>query len=173
MALHIIVDGYNLIRQSPALLAREREDLARGREALIARLAAYRRLKPHRITVVFDGGKAPAFSPPRDRLQGIAVIYSRSGETADSVILRLAARERERALVVSSDRTVMRLAAESGAAAVDSPEFEARMNLAAALDGAEPEGDAEAERRISTRKKGAGRKLPRRQRRIGRKAAKL
>jgi hypothetical protein len=173
MALHIIVDGYNLIRQSPALLACEREGLARGREALLARLAAYRRLKPHRITVVFDGGAAPAFSPPRDRLQGIAVIYSRPGETADSVILRLAAQERERALVVSSDRAVMRQAAASGAAAVDSPEFEARMRLAAALDGAEPDGEAPAERRITTRKKGAGRRLPRRRRRIGRKAAKL
>ena len=68
MAIHIIIDGYNLIRQSPTLSRLDRQDIASGREALVARLAAYRKLKPHRITVVFDGAQAPAFAAARDRV---------------------------------------------------------------------------------------------------------
>ena len=43
MAIHLIIDGYNLIRQSPELLAQESQDLSWGRDALLEKLAAYRR----------------------------------------------------------------------------------------------------------------------------------
>ena len=59
MALHLIIDGYNIIRQSPELLSKESQDLRWGREALLEKLAAYRRLKKHPITVVFDGWLKP------------------------------------------------------------------------------------------------------------------
>lgn len=173
MALHIVVDGYNLIRRSPSLGAAERAGLERGREALLQRLAAYRRLKPHRITVVFDGGAAPPDAPERDRVEGIVVLYSRGGESADRLIRRLAEAEGAGVLVVSSDREVMRAAEAAGGAAIDSEAFEARIALAAALEGAEGAEAGETERRLSTRKKGAGRRLPRRMRRARGRAAKL
>ncbi|MEN8246931.1 MAG: NYN domain-containing protein [Thermodesulfobacteriota bacterium] len=55
MAVHIIIDGYNLIRQSPELSYLDRQDLQQGREALLGMLAAYKKIKHHQITVVFDG----------------------------------------------------------------------------------------------------------------------
>lgn len=46
MALHIIIDGYNLIRQSRQLAAFERMDLQTGREALLDQLAVSKKVKP-------------------------------------------------------------------------------------------------------------------------------
>jgi predicted RNA-binding protein with PIN domain len=65
MSIHIIIDGYNLIRQSTTLSTLDQQDIMLGREALVDMLAAYRKIKPHRITVVFDGRSSPVFSPQR------------------------------------------------------------------------------------------------------------
>jgi len=171
--MHIIIDGYNLIRQSKVFGPLDRQDIARGREALIGQLAAYRRLKPHRITVVFDGARAPESAAPRDRVKGISIVFSRAGELADSVITRMARQERDRALVVSSDQSVARSAEACGAAAIDSREFESRMAMAAAMEGPDGSTEAPLERRVSTRKKGEGRRLPKRLRQQRIKAGKL
>ena len=106
MSLHILIDGYNLIRQSEALSAMERAGLQEGREALLERLASYKRIKHHPITVVFDGTHAHSPVQGRTRYKGINIIFSRPGELADTVIKRLVTRERERAVVVSSDKEI-------------------------------------------------------------------
>jgi predicted RNA-binding protein with PIN domain len=173
MAIHIIVDGYNLIRQSPTLSRLDRRDIALGREALVAGLAAYRKIKPHRITVVFDGVDAPGWSAARDVQRGVHILFSRRGESADAVIVRLARQEREKALVVSSDAAVARAAEACGAAAIDSPEFEFRLAQAAAVQEAGVFEEEPAPRRIDTRKKGAGHRLPKRVRKNLNKASKL
>jgi predicted RNA-binding protein with PIN domain len=173
MTIHIIIDGYNLIRRSPALSRLDRQDIACGREALVARLSAYRKLKPHRITVVFDGAQAPAFTAARDQVKGIQIVFSRHGELADAVIVRMARQEREKAIVVSSDDAVARAAEACGAATIDSSEFEARVAMATALEGADAPEEESAARRISTRKKGAGKRLPKRMRQQQSKTAKL
>ncbi len=173
MGMHIIIDGYNLIRQSKSLSRLDLQEMALGREALIGQLAAYRRLKPHRITVVFDGARAPELSPPRDRVKGISIVFSRGGDSADSVIARMARQEREQAMVVSSDQAVARAAAACGAAAIDSLEFEARMAMAAAMEGLDGAPEEPLDRRVSTRKKGEGRRLPKRLRQQRLKVGKL
>ena len=53
----ILIDGYNLIRQSDILRNYERQSLEAGRRALISKLIEYEKKKGHKITVVFDGGK--------------------------------------------------------------------------------------------------------------------
>ncbi|HHP7233773.1 MAG TPA: NYN domain-containing protein [Desulfobacterales bacterium] len=172
MAVHIIIDGYNFIRNSDSLRALDRQDIQLGREALVDLLATYKRVRPHRITVVFDGTGAPEFSAARDRVKGITVRFSRSGETADAVIKRMAARERERALVVSSDRSIVRSACASRAAIIDTPEFEHRLQLAAAAGGAMEDTDSGGWV-PTTRKKGPARRLPKRRRRDRTKIRKL
>ena len=42
MSVHLIIDGFNIIRKSPELLSKESQDLRWGREALLEKLAAYR-----------------------------------------------------------------------------------------------------------------------------------
>ncbi|MGA9755031.1 MAG: NYN domain-containing protein, partial [Desulfobaccales bacterium] len=93
--MHLIVDGYNLIRQSPQLQLLDAMDLQAGREALLELLAQYRSRSHHRITVVFDGWQRGDLKESRDRYQGILIVYSRRGERADEVIKRLLNQERE------------------------------------------------------------------------------
>lgn len=90
----ILVDGYNVIRNLPGLMAAERSSLHDGRETLLKQIASRYRHTPHRVIVVFDGD-GPAET--RQALPGLPrgqVIYSRRGESADSVIQRLSAEER-------------------------------------------------------------------------------
>src|SRR5512138_1801594 len=102
--MHIIVDGYNLIRQSDVLRLHERQGLEAGRKALVHLLAGYRRSRGHRITVVFDGWLGGPPQEERDREAGIDIIYSRRGEKADEVIKRLARQHADETVVVTSDR---------------------------------------------------------------------
>jgi predicted RNA-binding protein with PIN domain len=173
LPLHIIIDGYNLIRQSPDLGRIDRRDLQTGREALLDLLAGYKKIKAHKITVVFDGIRAPGFTPDRDRYKGIAVIFSRRGETADRVIKKMASREREGALVVSSDRDVATFAQSRGAAIIDSSAFEQKLLLAGYLEAKDRDAEPDAGWKPTTRKKGPHRRLSKKARRSRAKIRKL
>jgi uncharacterized protein len=83
----ILVDGYNIIKNSPSLRALEAKNLEAARAALITQLVGRYRHTPHRVFVVFDGDGARE-QVSHDRR--ICIIYSRHNETADSVIARLA-----------------------------------------------------------------------------------
>lgn len=174
MAIHIIIDGYNLIRQSPELAELDRLDLQSGREALVDLLAAYKKLKPHKITVVFDGSAEPSLYGSRDRAKGIAIRYSHGGESADDVIRRMADQEKAKALVVSSDREVMTAAEAAGATVMDSAAFEDKIAMARYL-AVKGDGDAleSAGWVPTTRKKGPSRRLPKRKRRARARVEKL
>jgi len=166
MALHIIIDGYNLIRQSNTLSRFDKIDLQMGREALIDSLASYKRLKGHRITVVFDGTDAEAFSQTNDQVRGVNILYSRTGEQADAVIKQLAMRFREKALVVTSDRDVADFAALKGATPISSPEFEERLMMASYLETKGTDDILEDPGWIpTTKKKGPHRRLSKKDRR--------
>ena len=136
-----------------------------GREALVDTLAAYRKIKHHRITVVFDGRHSPLFSQQRDRQKGISIRFSRKGESADDVIKRMARQEREKALVVSSDREVVNSAAASGAATISARQFEAKIEMAAGIDRYSSDSDDTAGWTPTTKKKGPSRRLPKKLRR--------
>ena len=173
MAMHIIIDGYNLIRQSPGLSSLDNLDLATGREALIDALAAYKRIKPHMISVIFDGTNAPAISQRRDRLKGIDIIFSRHGESADTVIKRMVAKKRETALVVTSDGDVARAAIASGASVISSPEFDSKLHMAQQFHLTGDDDWEDVGWKPTTKKKGPRRRLSKRERRSRKKIAKL
>lgn len=174
MALHIIIDGYNLIRNSEPLSQLDRQDIQLGREALIDMLAAYKKIKPHKITVVFDGAGNTDPNRSRNRIKGILIKFSRTGESADSVITRMAAHEKEGALIVSSDHEIVRAAAACHAATINSETFAERLWLANfASDEREEHIGRSGRRSTSTRKKGPRRRLPKSQRRNKEKIGKL
>lgn len=165
MSIHIIIDGYNLIRQSSSFSDLDRQDIQLGREALLDTLAAYKRIKHHKITVVFDGTEAPPFSQHERRVKGIKVKFSRKGELADSVIKRMVSREREKALVVSSDMDVVSFAASKGAATIRSSDFEEKITMAAYMDIKGIEREGEGGWVPTTKKKGPSKRLSKRKRR--------
>jgi hypothetical protein len=153
MSLHLIIDGYNLIRQSPWFSLLDARDLEEGREALLQTLAEYRRRRSQpKITVVFDGWQGGAFQESRDLFQGVGIIYSRRGERADEVIKRLLKREGNRAVVVSSDRELQDFAERVGATWVAAAEFEMTY-----LRKVQPGQESEEENQTP---RGAGKKGP-------------
>jgi len=173
MSVHIIIDGYNLIRRSHRLSALDQRELQLGREALLDTLAAYRRNCLHKITVVFDGASAPDLFFSSERTRGIEVTYSHQGESADAVIKRMAARKKEKALVVTSDRDIIDYVSARGAATIDSLSFEQKIAEALygdiELSGAENEGGWTP----TTRKKGPGHRASKKERRNMKKINKL
>ncbi len=112
----LLVDGYNVIRRTPALAAAERHSLAGGRDALLTALRASYRHTAHTVIVVFDGDGDAEASQPFGGCRG-RVIFSRHDEPADAVLARLA-HELEAAgarfTVVSDDLEVRRGGHASG-----------------------------------------------------------
>jgi len=173
MSIHIIIDGYNLIRQSGYLSNLDLQDIQFGRQALVDMLAAYKKIKAHRITVVFDGTRAPQFSQQRHRQKGISIIFSHNGESADAVIKKMADRERQQALVVSSDQDIVRSAGSSGAATISALDFESKLTMAAGMGGTGPNRDDHSGWKPTTKKKGPSKRLSKRQRQNRAKTSKL
>lgn len=166
MSIHIVIDGYNLIRQSTVLSDVEHRSLEEGREALLQRLDSYKQAKHHPVTVVFDGTHADHSMEARVRRKGIHVIFSQRGESADTVIKRMVTQERERIVVVTSDREITHFASEHGAATMDSIEFENKMVLATHPDMYQADFVEEIEEGWipTTKKKGPPRRTSKRQR---------
>jgi uncharacterized protein len=168
MAVHLVIDGYNLIRQSPALSAQEELSLELGRDALLERLRQYKRVRSHRITVVFDAANKPNLAEERSQQQGIRIIYSGQGETADTVIKRICRKQGEKVLLVTTDRELASYAEGRGSVAIDSEDFEARMEMALHMDAKGVEEENEKERwhpDKGTRKKGPAKRLSKKERR--------
>ncbi len=123
MALHLIVDGYNLLAQTGRIGAGANLNSESAREALLRDLAAYRQRKSHAITVIFDGWQQGWSTEHREHRLGLEVIFSRRGEKADQVIQRLAAEFGSACAVVSSDREIIDFARAQGAFVMKAQEF--------------------------------------------------
>lgn len=174
MSVHIIIDGYNLALQSNEFGSFSGNDLQTGREKLIKALAAYKKIKRHRITVVYDGTKYPSFSRHKEFISGIEVIFSRQGEIADSVIKRIVDIEKKSALVVSSDQDIINFAVARGAAVINSAEFEDKLFMASymARKGID-ESREQSGWQPTTKKKGPSKRLSRKKRQSRLKIRKL
>ncbi|SRR6266487_123630 len=110
----ILVDGYNVIKNNLMFRTAECKSLAEARSLLLRQLQNRYGRTTQRVIVVFDGdGKYEQVSHE----QHIRIIYSRYGETADTVIKRLAAEARaaDRAVeMYSDDEEVRHSVAEHG-----------------------------------------------------------
>lgn len=101
----LIVDGYNVIRQTPPYSLLAEDDLDAARVALVSDVAAFAHGE-WKATVVFDGHGNPRSEGRPHDVSGVTVIFSRFGVDADAVIEGLARAARERGdetTVVTSD----------------------------------------------------------------------
>lgn len=126
----ILIDGYNVIRNIPALAVAERLSLRDGREALLAQVIARYRHTPHRVVVVFDGDGSAETTHPIPRMSRGQIIFTRRGELADAVIQRLASAECEPDLVVvaTNDLEVRTSVEQCGGSAARVDALAARLN---------------------------------------------
>ena len=117
--MDIIIDGYNLIGSDQGMHGA----LERKRDWLIQRLSIYRTIKKFGMIVVFDGWRSGWAHEVEEKREGINIVYSRQGEKADDVIVRIARQKGSGCVVVTSDREVRKAVEKFGAAAVYAGEF--------------------------------------------------
>jgi hypothetical protein len=153
-----LIDGYNVIRRDPDLRAREAASLEAGRRGLVHLVAALARGSRDEFVVVFDGARRADTPPAGGR---VSVVFSRPPETADDVLIRLAGRWRDGAVVVTSDRTIEHAARRVRCGVIDAATFALRARAATgarpgpgapsgAVDAAEPhDKDDDADRPVS------------------------
>jgi predicted RNA-binding protein with PIN domain len=117
--MDLIIDGYNLIGAEQGLSG----SLEHKRNWLIQQLAAYQRRKQFNLVVVFDGWRAGQAQETKEKRDAITIVYSRLGEKADSVIVRMAREKGSGSVVITSDREIRRAVERFGGVAVYAGEF--------------------------------------------------
>jgi predicted RNA-binding protein with PIN domain len=113
---YLIIDGHSVIFAWPQLRKLHARRSSLAREALIKQLRNYQDWTGVRVVVVFDGKgrKVTATSEPGD----VQIFYSRSGQSGDAIIERLASKYAKRfdLMVATSDsmeaQTVLACGAE-------------------------------------------------------------
>jgi len=126
----ILVDGYNIIKNTPSLQAIGAKNLAAARDLLVSQLVNRYRHTPHQVIVVFDG------SDTREQIshdRRVRIIYSRHGETADNVIARLAAQASAAGREVemySNDRELQQSVARQGGGTHTTGQLASELNAA-------------------------------------------
>ncbi|HEU5200201.1 MAG TPA: NYN domain-containing protein [Ktedonobacterales bacterium] len=124
----ILVDGYNVIKNTPELQALERRSLSAAREALVRKLSAKYRHTPHQVIVVFD---AQQTRETEEHVQRVRLIFTAQGVTADSVIARLAREgtgHGQTVVVASNDWEVRSNVTEAGGHVASSAELNEHLN---------------------------------------------
>jgi len=86
----LIVDGYNVIHAWPELEKLKAAGLDHARGRLVSILANYAHLAGCRVWVVFDAHQVKNAAERQECVDGVEVVFTREGETADSFIERLA-----------------------------------------------------------------------------------
>jgi len=117
--MELILDGYNLIGADRGLVGA----LEHKRNRLVQQLARYQKIKGFGLTVVFDGWRSGTGNEVREKKDGVAVIYSRLGERADSVIVRIARENGSGCVIVTSDREIRSAVERFGAVAISAGDF--------------------------------------------------
>lgn len=137
-----IVDGYNVIRRDPDLASAEASGLEPGRAALLRVVIGAAQRTGDAFTVVFDGAPGPAAAPGNGQVD---LVFSRPPESADDVVIALARRLGQGAIVVTSDRTVGDASRRAGATILSAEQFVSAARVAPVVDEPETDDDEDDE----------------------------
>ena len=126
----LLVDGHSMIFDWPDLTAMHARNTAAAREELVKRLTGLQDNTEWTVAVVFDGKGVKASSDGTPH--GIAVFYSKSGQTADSIIERLAAKyTKDHEVTVATNDRLERTTAEAfGSNTISGMQLRAEMESA-------------------------------------------
>lgn len=138
----LIVDGYNVVHAWPSLKRLlTTASLEDARDELVRRLAVIGMVSGEEVTVVFDAHHSTAMANSEETFDGVRVIFTRKGHSADHSIERLAYQARGRGEVITvatSDRFQRDLVRGMGGAVISALELERRVD----------EADREMSRRV-------------------------
>lgn len=121
---YLIVDGYNVINNWPEFETTKVEDLGHAREHLMELLTNYQALSGQEVILVFDAHQVEG-QEKAEIINGLRVIYSRKGETADSVIEKLvySLAKEHKVTVATSDWLQQRIVLGKGGLRISSREL--------------------------------------------------
>jgi predicted RNA-binding protein with PIN domain len=126
----VIVDGYNVIHAWVPLKRLLDVSLEAARDKLVERLAVYAMVTGSEVTVVFDAHHSASRTNSEELVEGVRVVFTRKGHSADHVIERIAyaaGAAGDVITVATSDRTQRDLVRGMGGAVIDAPELERRV----------------------------------------------
>ena len=127
----VIVDGYNVVHAWPELKKLlGAASLEAARDRLVARLSVFAMVAGADVTVVFDAHHSTARTNSEETVDGVRVLFTRKGHSADHVIERIAYAAGEAGDVITvatSDRTQRDLVRGMGGAVIDARELERRV----------------------------------------------
>jgi uncharacterized protein len=86
----LVVDGYNIIHAWPAVKRLLGVSLEAARDKLIERLSVYGLVTGADVTVVFDSHQKASGTNAEQVVEGVRVVFTRRGRSADQVIERIA-----------------------------------------------------------------------------------
>jgi predicted RNA-binding protein with PIN domain len=130
MACVILVDGYNVIKKNLMFQQLEIKNLALARDTLIRQLKNRYRQTSLQVIVVFDGNDTQEQVAHDEHIR---IIFSRHDQTADSVIVRLAAESRKsgrEVILYSDDEEVKHHIVEQGGTFLTTRQLTTRLNAA-------------------------------------------
>jgi hypothetical protein len=162
MPTHLLIDGYNFVKQSAIAALLDPYDLESGRRYLLDELSRYKKEKRMRITVVFDAAQGSSPGRKKEGYRGVEVIYSKQGETADEVMMETIRTHQAGLVIVTFDRAIIDEAKKHAVP------FITPARLQAAMSGGGPDEDEGR-----TEKKGNPRKAPKGIRRARRAVKKI
>ena len=112
---YLLVDGHSIIFAWPELRSLHERRTSLAREALIKQLRDYQDWSGTHVVVVFDG-QGPTISQEAHPGE-IQIFYSRLGQTADSIVERLASKyaDRFQLVVATGDYLEQETTSASGA----------------------------------------------------------
>ena len=127
----LIVDGYNMIYSWDELKELGETDITTAREMLIDELLAYQAYLKWHMIIVFDGYKVQGNTGTRIRQKNTEIVYTRTNETADEYIQKIAAELRNTydITVASSDALIQNAVFAQGALRMSSRELLSRIEL--------------------------------------------
>jgi hypothetical protein len=130
MSERLIVDGYNITHAWPPLKALMNVSLEAARDRLVDRLAVYAQVTGIEVTVVFDAHRTTSLANAEEWNQGVRVMYTRKGHSADHAIERIAyaaTAAGDLLTVATSDRFQRDLVSGMGGAVITALELERRV----------------------------------------------
>ena len=129
--LRLIVDGYNVIHAWTSLKhLLNTASLEAARDSLIERLSVLAMISGEEVTVVFDAHHSKAMSNSEEVVDGVRVIFTRKGHSADHSIERIAYQASQSGDVITvatSDRFQRDLVRGMGGAVISALELERRV----------------------------------------------
>lgn len=127
----LVVDGYNVMHAWASLQRlMKTASLEAARDELVGRLSVLGMVDGEAVTVVFDAHHSSALANSEETVDGVRVIFTRKGHSADHAIERIAYKASEAGdaiTVATSDRFQRDLVRGMGGAVISALELERRV----------------------------------------------